>query len=363
MGGTRIISSYGQALIWGLQHGLTKLDLRLMRSERRYFSSPVHANSLLFKCRLRLEWLRFKWFFIRFRIQRDLEAVLLELESSPAEEWNPSLISRPSFAFETHDFFSLELCVIPSPRGFDWSTPRGLFFSLRNYLVRTHNHKIGHAMIVLKKNGRAVAATGMTGETNLRVVWDLVARRKGLEVLFKTFRGRLEHHQFVLRDIEKHEAQGHIEKMQFVLSKEQFVRCLDHLEDWCERGRYQNYGLAYDALGFTGASCTSYALGYLKVAGLLTEEHEQNWVRVVDLPERYLSTFERPLGWIRLLCLFVTESRWRSASGERYRRLRFWDPDLICRWLRRRDDSPDPALRGSRLSSPIYTDRGLTLSR
>lgn len=362
MSAVRIRSSYGKTLIWGLQHGLTKLDLAAMRSQRRYFASPIQGNSLLLKCRLRLEWLRLQSLFAGPYLRTHLEAILNELENSPTDEWNPSLI-EPQGPLSPNDFFSLELFVIPSPRGFDWSSPRGLLFSLRNYLIRSRNHKIGHAMVVLKKNEQAVVATGMTGETNWQVIWDLVVNWRGLDVLFRIFRGRLEQHEFVLRDIEKHKANGHIKQMQFPLNQAQFERCLQHLEDWCERGRYRNYGLAFDALTLTGASCTSYAMGYLKVAGLLNDEHERQWVRTVQIPKRYLSTSKRPLGFFKLLFLFVTEGRWGSSSQQDFQTLRFWDPDLICRWLQRRDDSPDPVLYGSCLPSPIYTDRGLTLSR
>jgi|GEM_PF-3842507 len=333
-----------------------------MRLSGRYFASPIQGNSLLLKCRLRLEWLRCKSFFAGPSLRQQLEGVLAELEFSPADEWNPSLIEPPTSSLP-NDLFSLELFVIPSPRGFDWSSPRGLFFSLRNYLIRTRNHKIGHAMVVLSKNGRAVVATGMTGETNWQVIWDLLVHWRGLDVLFRIFRGRLEQHEFVLRDIEKHKASGHIEQMRFALNSEQFDRCVQHLEDWCERGRYRNYGLAFDALTLNGASCTSYALGYLKVAGLLRDEHERNWVRTVQIPKHYLSAPDRPLGFFRLLFLFLTESRWKVASSQDFQTLRFWDPDLICRWLNRRDDSPDPVSHSSCLPPPFYNRGGLTLSR
>jgi len=338
-----LTESYEKLMEQGLQQGLTRKDISVMRTRLRPFSSPIHENTLLLKIRLRLELLRVAHWFVDFPALRILEG----FEVCSARRWNPALIQLPEFHASD---LKMHFYVIPSPYGFRWDSPRGLFLSLKNYLQRKWNHRIGHAMVILKAGDRTIAAAGMTGETNLQVMSSLVLGG-GLEFLFRRFCGRLENHAFIEDDISNHKILGHIEALSFFLTKEQFFKCLEHLEQWNEKGLYQNYGLAFHNDFEEGASCTSFAIGFLKIAGVLNEEHEKNWTRTLHISEKYFASVDRPMGFLRFLYYMATSQRW-AEPGEKIHELKFWDPDLICAWIRSKQERPL-----STLSEVFFTDR------
>jgi hypothetical protein len=325
-----ILLRYSRLVERGLRDGLTKEDLTGMRERSRFFASPVCENSLLLRLRIRFELLRAACWVVCMRrnYAPQFRRILWEFEARRADHWNPSLHRASTHHREPEGDCSLHLFVIPSPYGFAWDSPRKLLFSLRNYLARSRNHKIGHAIVVLKRGKCVVAAAGMTGETNYSAFFKLLFLGRGLEVLFATYRGRLECSRFVLEDIRRHEKSGYIREQAFPLSEEKFMDCIAHLRHWCERGAYSRYGLTFPAGDFEGASCTSFAVNFLQVAGLLRDEHHEAWKRKIQLPANCFSSPGSPLGLFRLTGrLFSFGAAIPPAEPRRF--FEFWDPDLM----------------------------------
>lgn len=322
----------------GLALGLTRSDLSKMRLSKRYFTAPDRSNTLLVKFQIRLYFLKI-FNLITFqsdKLSRYLSKVLYFYEINPKHQLNPS-INVYEADLQKYGEYTFELHVIPSPYGFLWNTPRGLLLSLRNYLAFQHQHKIGHAFVVLKKNGKIMAATGMTGETNLQALRDIFLRRSGLEFLLKTYRGRLESSDYVIRDIRRHQKKNKIKKLKYDLSCEQYERCMAFINDWYEHGHYQNYGLTYD-VDDKGASCTSFATSLLNRAGLLTQEQKENWVRVVSIPKSYFKYCHGHKNFFKIIPCLILSSGWKVKNDD-FLTFRFWDPDLMFKWISEKNAS------------------------
>lgn len=329
-----VFKKYREQILKALRVGLTKDDLRAIAGQKCFFNVPYYPNSLLIRRKLRLHFLSYGMGVLRprKRFYAKLRRLLHEIIYSSHERWSPSLVGA-DLSVTSCANYKIELHVIKSPHGFDWQSPRGLFLSLKNYLDPRFSHKIGHAFVVLRKNEQVTVATGMTGETNYQVMSDWLFKKAGLEVLMQPFRGRLEDSSVVLGDIEKHRKLGYLQTLTYEVSPEQYGACLKHLSRWAEHGMYRNYGLHYSVLPTFGASCTSFAVNFLQVANLLSEEQIRAWTRTVSLPESLVRTSKKGVGFIRLFSRLARYKSWGEADSKQNRELRFLDPDLMFRWI------------------------------
>lgn len=340
-----LLQTYGRYIKRALQQGLTKEDLILMRKDKKYFSPPTHRTSPLIKLKLKFKLLDLLAKGIgssRFYKKNALR-LLRSYERSPSQIWNPGLLAPKIFCnyprpsnLKTSPKYEIYMHVIPSPYGFNWQTPKKLFFSLRNYLSLKYNHKIGHAFVELRENGEVTAATGMTGETNYQVIYDLISKKIGLDFLTQIFRGRLEAYDFVMKDINKHRKLKKIGSISFELTKEQFEDCKKHLETFCEQGYYKSYGLTLNPHSDMGASCTSFATSFLKVAGILSQEHEKKWKRKIRIPAYAFKSENKKIGLIKLIYLLMKTP---NTKKNKQIEIEFWDPDLMYHWIQEQTTS------------------------
>jgi len=318
----------------GFERGFTREDISKMIEEKDFFHFPLYWNSLLLTQKIKLKLFSFvsNLIFPSKNFYYGMKQILTYYHESSSHFWNPGLIKN-NLEVSKQDQLKLEFHIIPSPFGFKWDKPRSFFLSLRNYLHPLYHHKIGHAFIVIKKNNTTVLATGMTGETNYQVIFNLLFSKGGLEFLFQSFRGRLEKSNVVLADIAKHKLKGKLQTLSYDISYQEFKECIKHIETWIMNGNYKNYGLPFCIPPSTGASCTSFAVSFLNIIGKLTEEQKESWKREVKIPKDLLKTQNNSVGAFKLFKELSLRKKW--VNEEKFDQLHFWDPDLIYDWIKK----------------------------
>ncbi len=340
------LQRYSNLVTQALKIGLSKKDLRKMVNQRDFFSFETHKSIKLRKtlekiqeleCRLRSRFEK-ENSETQKSFQRTLRQILRQKIRCRKNFWNPAIVGENGVSLEgLADFrevpFELIIYVIPSPFGFHWETPRTAILSLRNYFTLFKHHSIGHMAIELRKNGLSHAITGMTGETNWQIFERLRNSKIGLEFLFSTYPGRLEEAQELASDIKIHSQWRRIAYIRMPLTATQFSEKLKFLDDWVEMGKYQRYGLVQDPVETRGASCTSFAVHFLRLAGELSPQLEQECSRVIRIPISFIGVKTRNL--LSELLFGKHVHRWANEN-EPHRKLRFWDPDQFYKWVEKR---------------------------
>ncbi len=326
--------------------GLTVQDLLQMVESGNFFSFNAYGSSRLKRGHRRLQNLKsYQRYFPNSSLE--IRRMIRRMIDQPVHEWVPGYVSQqtryPRVGLAPHlnsnekNSHTLILYVIPSPFGFDWSSPRGLLTSTINYLVPGKRHYIGHVAVELRKNGKAEVATGVTGETNTQVLRELTVGRQGFSFLFKTFRGRVEKSADVLADLALHGQKRKLGYMVFDLTPEQYQRGCEFLALWFNQGQFRKYGLWQNPLRDEGAGCVSFGIAVLEKCGVLTSEMRQSWCRELKVSSRWLgpSLGHPPVGFLNLVrrICFTTEGLSWSQRGEASQGIQFWDPDLIYSWI------------------------------
>lgn len=326
----RILYYYESLIIKALKSGLTKKDIKNIRIKKSVFSIPNYRTLILSKINLRLNLLKVFCNLIpnNHQLFLDMEHILFHYEKSDSSFWNPAFVDKRSISDSPDSTYKLSIHIIPSPYGFEWDSPQSIFFSLRNYFSIRYKHKIGHAFIVLQENDQITAATGMTGETNYQIFYDLIFRRKGINFLFQMFRGRLESADFVLSDIQHHQNLNKIKTLNFNINKNQYKKCYNYLSNWCEQGHYKKYGLAFKPDTDKGAGCVSFALNFLKITGIVSDYEMKKWTRKIEIPNFLISNPKNDVGLFLLVYRLLMNKKWIN-DNEQYQTIEFLDPDLI----------------------------------
>lgn len=326
-----ITQSYESLIIKALRSGLAKTDIKKIKRHSNNFHLPTFRTIILFKVKLRLMILDSisRIIFGKKNLKESKYKVLNQYEVMNSCHWNPAFLRHPKEVnLNKYDKYQLEVHIIPSPYGFKWDNPQSIFISLRNYFSLKYKHKIGHAFIVIKQNGKNIIATGMTGETNYQIFYDLIFRKRGINFLFQMFRGRLEDAKFVLGDIEHHQKINKIRSLKFDITEEQFKCSLNYLHLWCEDGHYKRYGLTLDPIKDKGAGCVSFAISFLRQLDLINQDQLSKWTRKVQIPKYLISNSHNKIGLISLAIKLIYTKQWRK-QGETFHQIEFLDPDLI----------------------------------
>ena len=321
---------YANFLKNSLHLGLTKHDLRQMFHQRRLISIPTYRISNL--TLLKLQVFLFSPILFLFTTKKGLRKILSCFANEPSRYWNPAFHEEIKNIklddLKSTDQFELIFHSIPSAFGFNWKTPFTLFKSTYNYLQTKYPHNIGHAYIEIKINDRTIIATGMTGETNKQVIQDILFNKLGMGLLFQKFRGKLEKIEHVTKDIHLHQQLNKIASLSYNIDLDQFKEIYHFINDWCEHGHYQNYGLSLSPSIDSGASCTSFAVEILKKASVLKQENSKKWLREISIDPIILTN----VSFLFFLKTIFVKRVWTNKN-ENNRILKFWDPDLIYNWI------------------------------
>ena len=166
----------------------------------------------------------------------------------------------------------LTIYTIPSPKGYDWVSPRKLAFSyISNFFAAPGKsrvkHLIGHMMVELKDSTRHVIV-GVSPARHSRMIRKVLVEGKGLGILFEKTEGVLNETEFNSKEINPRISSGEIAFLQFRISQPAFDRLWQYYIEYKENGYYHSYNGLNNPLERTGAGCSAFAFSFLEVAGL-----------------------------------------------------------------------------------------------
>jgi hypothetical protein len=240
----------------------------------------------------------------------------------------------------------LVLYMIPSPYGIRWSSPRALARSAMvngvSSLVLGHVHSIGHAHIGLRTANRHIL-TGMTvGSTRKRGL-TVLKQQMGLGILFHRFEGRLEPRSEVEQSIEAAAKTNRLSRLRFLLNGETADRLINYFDEYERHKHRLGYGFLCRPRHKEGAGCTEFAISFLEIAGLLSQEFQKSWRNSCIVPSTLIGEPARPVP-LRTLLWSQQGKRWAPTYSEG-RQLEFWDPDRMHQWVMNRWRQKDGGLR------------------
>ena len=353
---------YEKSLTQGLSDGFVKRDYTRMVSGAQSLALPRLDSLALRRRRLELHSLRrlMEGLAPKMGRKRLIHSVSEVLTLAP-KVWNPArqvarIVDDPLVPYGNEEA-EVILYLIPASRRIDWSSPRGVMAAIQNYLIPGAKHYIGHAALEVRLDDRTVALTAMTGETNLRVIKELLIDGLGLSFLFGTFPGRLMDADEVHADLAEHFEARRIAYMRVSASREKLNEALDFIDHWAEDGAYRRYGLWAEADLKTGAGCTAFAVELLRRVDNSAAKFFDPCLRDIRLPMAWLGGRKggRRVSVPQLMSLIMsseTASRW-ARDDEEHQLIRFWDPDLMVETLEQLCTATTPGGRGERYQNGI----------
>jgi hypothetical protein len=126
----------------------------------------------------------------------------------------------------------------------------------------------------------------------------------------------------------------HAARLRFLLSPESAAAMLAHYREFVDAGIYKRYSLTAYPFHRDGAGCSSLAVSFLDVGGVLTPEMMEAWRVSIHAPDHLFGDPEAghtvPV-W-RLAAYFLTHFRWPETD---YRPVVFYDTMLMYRYTAR----------------------------
>ena len=167
----------------------------------------------------------------------------------------------------------LTIYAMPAPKGVNWKSPRRLILSyIGNILVRSpykssEKHPIGHVVVELKDSNR-YAMVGTTATSNRFMMHKVMHRGWAAGILFATVDGTLEEDRINLPQIAMRKENGDMAFVKYKVSKENFDRLWEYLQEYKKRGYGKLYNGKNKPRKGEGAGCSSFAYSFLEVGGL-----------------------------------------------------------------------------------------------
>jgi hypothetical protein len=201
-------------------------------------------------------------------------------------------------------------------------------------------HIYGHVIIELKTidpatNEPIYIVTSVTdadpGEAGRLVFGDKI----GLSIVSQGTEGKIQSPDEAATILEEPSELGvKASRMRFLLSSESAAAMLEHYRHFVEAGVYKRYVLTAYPLHGDGAGCSSLAVSFLDVGGLLTPDMVRAWKVSVNAPEHLFGDLRagRKVPVWRLVAYFVSHCRWPETD---YRTVRFYDPLLMYNYAAR----------------------------
>jgi hypothetical protein len=259
----------------------------------------------------------------------------------------------------------LSFYFFPSPYGIDWSSPAALAWSTllnRMNWVPRPAHPIGHVNIALSEltyDGselHRLFLTGMVAKETSYQRQALLRDQLGLGILFLSSPGHLETEEEIEPQFEARYPGGKLSVLKLLVNDTVRSRLKRYFSEFQEKRGFHSYGLANRPLWLEGAGCSAFAASFLQVAGLELPEFRENWTRELRIPQALIGGAENPGNRVPLTrILFDRRSRW-AEEGEPHRKIFFWDPDLMHRWLLRTWEALDEG-RGCPIERPFTLSR------
>lgn len=232
---------------------------------------------------------------------------------------------------------NLTLTFARSPLGINWSTPHGLALStVKNslYPTKIRAFAISHVFVSLKCDSLGYERhTGMTSATSTEERELLFKKAYGFGVMFHTYQGELESTATVLKDLADHTGSKRIAKLSLEINEATCARLKQYLEEYEARGFGSMYsGLQARPRKGEGSGCAAFGMSFLELAGLLSPEWNEAFMRKLHVPKRLVGG---PLTGQRVPFLKVISNIFATWNPNReHIYLEAYDPESMYRWVR-----------------------------
>jgi hypothetical protein len=247
---------------------------------------------------------------------------------------SPSVFAK---SFLTLYFFS-------SPSTYNWSTPKSLTRSVvKNSLVYTKykmRHMLSHVSVKLKCNqSTKIERNYLTGMTTSDYDYerDLLLKEKiGLGLMFSPIPGRLQTKNEVKSAINERIGNKELRWLKYQIKDSTCERLSTYLDKYIDLEIGNIYGLPFDPRKKEGAGCSAFAISFLDLAGIMSDEFKLNWSRRLFVP-KILNAYSGTISEISLWkLLFSPVARnWGSKANDNSTEIFFWDPNLMFDWVKR----------------------------
>jgi hypothetical protein len=224
---------------------------------------------------------------------------------------------------------SLTLYFAPSPVGMDWSSPANLAWSALKNRLSMKSRFMGHVFVEFQC-GKERELTGMVGK-NFDYLNQLLIESRGLGILYHSFEGKLEDKKDLDQELPKHLKDGRVNFARFLLNNGQCQRLTNYLKEYRAQNVGRYYGLANRPLYGEGAGCSAFGASFLDVAGIMDTEMKETWSNSVNIPMEFAGPpikDER----VSLFKVMFGAKKW-AREEEPHRKLMFWDPDRMFKWV------------------------------
>lgn len=226
----------------------------------------------------------------------------------------------------------LTLYFIPSPKGMDWSSPRALALSALANRLSFEPRFMGHVFVEFECGGKR-ELSGMTGK-HFDYLRQLLIENRGLGILYHSFEGTLEDQAKISEELKDHLKKGKVNFARFIINQGQCARLTEYLKTYREKNVGRYYGLANRPLYGEGAGCSAFGASFVEVLDLISMDMKNAWTQTINIPLEFAGPPLRDEG-VNILKLIFNADHWASEK-EPHKKLTFWDPDRMYRWVQER---------------------------
>ncbi len=229
----------------------------------------------------------------------------------------------------------LTLHFINPPRALQWETPQKItlstFLNAMIDRVQGVNIPIGHVIEELEC-GDYHRYLGMSPDGDSEEIGAILGGY-GLGTMLKKYKGHLDRSESAIRMIQSAAQYGRSNFVRFYISGSSCQRLRQYIDEYEKRGLDKIYsGLDSYPLYQEGSGCSAFGASFLEVAGLLTPEMQETWMRHVVVPEEYIGGPQGKKSVNILKLIFAFGSQWES-NPSRGVKIDFYDPELMNAWV------------------------------
>lgn len=233
---------------------------------------------------------------------------------------------------------TLKLYFFPSPYKYNWNSPQTLAKSviINTILPSKYEYKstIGHAAVELKCGETFYALTGMSMNNKKEDDQLILEDKIGLGILFYPMAGRLQTKEELRKDINDRIGSKDISWIEFQINDLACHRLKTYLTIYRNENIGDKYGLVFNPRKKEGAGCSAFAVSFLQIAGLLTDEYYLNWSRTIQT-NKDLNGYNGSANEVSIfkMALGIKSTAWAKDSTNSIP-LFFWEPNLMHQWVR-----------------------------
>lgn len=234
----------------------------------------------------------------------------------------------------------ITLYAMPSPSDMDWSNITRLAGSAAYNALAVKlgdKHVIGHVAFeigcTLNDGRRVTLVSGQSPSDGMGGFADQVMDGAGYNAFFGHVPGRLQTRSELegKMDQESNTA-GDVAFLTLKVSQASCLEALRYVNAYRDEGVYKRYGLGVRPLYKEGGGCANVGVSVVEVAGPAGfEALARPWSRTFYVPNELLGSEGDPVGAGTLLDYWKYD--WTRPTAKPHKKLFFYDPDLIYKWV------------------------------